>query len=100
LLIFHRVPYKVQCTGNRDSRIGIFPIKIGAVGRCPKALEWLEAALRLRGLGPGELKTDALLDPLRQTPRFQAIERALKFPSWDELAGVADENPTLVLRRM
>jgi hypothetical protein len=47
-----------------------------------------------------ELKTDALLDPLRPTPRFQAIERALKYPSWDELAEVADENPTLVLRRM
>jgi hypothetical protein len=26
------------------------------------------------------VKTDVLLDPLRQEPRFQAIERELKFP--------------------
>jgi hypothetical protein len=26
------------------------------------------------------LKADPLLDPLRKVPRFQAIERALKFP--------------------
>ena len=26
------------------------------------------------------LKTDPLMDPLRQEPRFQAIERKLKFP--------------------
>jgi TolB-like protein/Tfp pilus assembly protein PilF len=45
-----------------------------------KALEWLEAAWRLRDGGLFELKTDAALDPLRNEPRFQAIERALKFP--------------------
>jgi hypothetical protein len=27
------------------------------------------------------LKTDPLMDPLRNEPRFQAIERQLKFPS-------------------
>jgi hypothetical protein len=27
-----------------------------------------------------DLKTDPLLDPLRQEPRFKAIERELKFP--------------------
>jgi len=26
------------------------------------------------------VKTDPLLDPLRKEPRFQAIERALRFP--------------------
>ena len=46
-----------------------------------KALEWLETALRLRDPGLGNLKTDSLLDSLRQEPRFQAIERELKFPS-------------------
>ena len=47
----------------------------------PKALEWLETAMRLRGGGLSNLKTDPLLDPLRKEPRFQAIERELKFPS-------------------
>ena len=39
----------------------------------------------LAGAGPGDpglvtLRTDPLLDPLRNEPRFQAIERQLKFP--------------------
>ena len=50
-------------------------------GNRPKALEWLETALRLRDPGLRDLKTDPLLDPLRQEPRFQAIERELKFPT-------------------
>jgi len=45
-----------------------------------KALELLETAMRLRDAGLCFLKTDPLLDPLRNEPRFQAIERALKFP--------------------
>ena len=50
-------------------------------GNRTKALDWLEAALRLRDGGLELLKTDPLLDPLRHEPRFQAIERELKFPS-------------------
>jgi hypothetical protein len=50
-------------------------------GNRAKALEWLETALRLRDPGLEFLKTDPLMDPLRQEPRFQAIERELKFPS-------------------
>jgi tetratricopeptide (TPR) repeat protein len=50
-------------------------------GNLPKALEWLETAMRLRDPGLVNLKTDPLLDPLRQEPRFKAIERELKFPS-------------------
>jgi hypothetical protein len=46
-----------------------------------KALDWLEAAWRRRDLSLLLLKTDLLLDPLRKEPRFQAIERELKFPS-------------------
>src|ERR1022692_3274011 len=46
-----------------------------------KALEWLETAWRLRDSGLEYLKTDPLLNSLRQEPRFQAIERELKFPS-------------------
>ena len=44
-----------------------------------KALELLEKALRVRDAGLCFLKTDPLMDPLRNEPRFQAIERAL-FP--------------------
>jgi hypothetical protein len=37
--------------------------------------------MRSRGPRLLNLKTDPLLDPLRKEPRFQAIERELKFPS-------------------
>jgi tetratricopeptide (TPR) repeat protein len=50
-------------------------------GNTPKALEWLETALRLRDPQLIFLKNDPLLDPLRQEPRFKAIMRELKFPS-------------------
>ena len=50
-------------------------------GNRAQALEWLETALRLRDSGLIYVKTDPLLDPLRKEPRFQAIERDLKFPS-------------------
>ncbi len=50
-------------------------------GNPVKALEWLETAWRLRDPGLEQLKTDPLMDPLRKEPRFQAIERELKFPS-------------------
>jgi TolB-like protein len=49
-------------------------------GDNPKALEWLETALRLRDAGLESLKTDSLMDPIRQEPRFQAVMRELKFP--------------------
>jgi TolB-like protein/Tfp pilus assembly protein PilF len=47
----------------------------------PKALEWLERALRLRDPGVTLLKVDPLMDPLRGDPRFQAIVRELRFPN-------------------
>jgi TolB-like protein/lipoprotein NlpI len=50
-------------------------------GDNPKALEWLETALRLRDPGLENLKTDPLMDPLRKEARFQALMRELKFPS-------------------
>jgi eukaryotic-like serine/threonine-protein kinase len=49
-------------------------------GNAPRALAWLEKALRLHDSGLAALKVDLLLDPLRNEPRFQAIQRALKFP--------------------
>jgi TolB-like protein len=45
------------------------------------ALDWLEKAVQLRDPGSEYTKTDPLLDPLRKEPRFQAIERQLKFPT-------------------
>jgi hypothetical protein len=49
-------------------------------GNTVKGLEWLERAHRLGGSDLVGLKTDPLLDPLRNEPRFQAVERALNFP--------------------
>ena len=50
-------------------------------GQRAKALESLDTAWRLRDPGLEYLKTDPFMDPLRQEPRFQAIERELKFPT-------------------
>jgi tetratricopeptide (TPR) repeat protein len=49
-------------------------------GRPTQALESLDTAMHLRSPSLEWVKTDALLDPLRKEPRFQAIERELKFP--------------------
>ncbi|MDY3642097.1 hypothetical protein QWT45_29865, partial [Escherichia coli] len=46
----------------------------------PKALSWLETALRTHDAGLPKLRVDPLLDSVRLEPRFQAIEKALKFP--------------------
>jgi TolB-like protein len=50
-------------------------------GNTAKALEWLTTAMRLRNPDLVYVKTEPLLDPLRREPRFQEIERALKFPT-------------------
>ena len=50
-------------------------------GDRPKALNWLDTAMRVRDPGLLAIKTDPLMDPLRNEPRFQAIERELKFPN-------------------
>ena len=44
------------------------------------ALRWLETAWTQRYVGLEALKTWPAFDPLRNEPRFKAIERALKFP--------------------
>jgi TolB-like protein len=49
-------------------------------GNNAKALAWLDTAMRLHDSGLSHLKSDPLLDPLRNEPRFHAIEKALKFP--------------------
>ncbi len=48
-------------------------------GNVPKALEWLDVAMRLRDPGLVDLKTGPLMDPLRNESRFQAAMRQLKF---------------------
>ena len=50
-------------------------------GNTSKALGWLATAVRLRDPGLAMVKVDPFLDPLRNEPRFQAIERELKFPN-------------------
>jgi tetratricopeptide (TPR) repeat protein len=49
-------------------------------GDSNQALDWLEKAMRLRQPRLERLKVQPALDPLRKEPRFQTIERALKFP--------------------
>lgn len=49
-------------------------------GDIPKALQAVETALREKDPGVLDLKTDFLLDPLRQEPRFQAAMKKLNFP--------------------
>ena len=49
-------------------------------GNKSQALESLESAWRLRVPELRWLKADPLMDPLRNEPRFQAIQRALRFP--------------------
>jgi len=50
-------------------------------GRPAEALKWLDTAMRLRSPALSLLREDHYLDPLRKEPRFQAIERELKFPN-------------------
>ena len=46
-----------------------------------QALEWLDTAMRVSDPGLLTLKTDPLMDPLHQEPRFQADLRKLNFPN-------------------
>jgi TolB-like protein/Flp pilus assembly protein TadD len=50
-------------------------------GYTAQALEWLETAMRLHRPWLERMKATPLLDPLRHEPRFQAVERELKFPA-------------------
>ena len=68
-------------TENGDSSAYQYATIYAQWGNKAQALEWLETALRLRDPGLISLKTDPLLDPIRQEPRFQAVMRELKFPT-------------------
>ncbi len=54
--------------------------KVVQWGDTGRALDWLETALRDRDPYLAYTKVNFFFDPLRNEPRFQAIERALKFP--------------------
>jgi TolB-like protein len=46
-------------------------------GQPQQALEWLVSAVRLKDPGLAELRTDPLLDPIRNTPQFKEAEQRL-----------------------
>ena len=50
-------------------------------GDTTRALGWLETAMRQQDPYLEYVKMGPLFDPLRKEPRFQAIERQLKFPN-------------------
>jgi tetratricopeptide (TPR) repeat protein len=70
-----------QARASQGDNVGVFYAMIYAQwGDTARALDWLEAAMRQQDPYLENIKTAPLLDPLRKEPRFQAIERALKFP--------------------
>jgi TolB-like protein len=71
---------KKQMAAGGDAGAYQYALIYAQWGNRPKALEWLEKAMRLRDGGLATLKCDPLADPLRNEPRFQVIERELKFP--------------------
>jgi hypothetical protein len=50
-------------------------------GDTARALDCLETAMRLHNPWLVQTKMNPFLDPLSREPRFQAIERELRFPS-------------------
>ena len=48
-------------------------------GQTAHALDWLEAVMRDRDPYLVQLSADPPVDPLRKEPRYQAVERELKF---------------------
>jgi TolB-like protein/DNA-binding winged helix-turn-helix (wHTH) protein len=68
-------------TASGDAGIYTYAQIYAQWGNRPKALESLDTAMRWRDPNLENLKTDPLLDPLRQEPRFQAVLRELKFPN-------------------
>jgi TolB-like protein/lipoprotein NlpI len=71
---------KMKSAGDVDVWAYQYATIYAQLGDRAKALEWLETALRLRDPGLELLKTDPLLDPLRNERRFQVVMRELKFP--------------------
>jgi len=49
-------------------------------GQIDEAIRWLEKGIKLLDPGVESMKVDPFLDPLRTSPKYQALERELKFP--------------------
>jgi TolB-like protein/DNA-binding winged helix-turn-helix (wHTH) protein/tetratricopeptide (TPR) repeat protein len=49
-------------------------------GQPDKAIDWLEKGVKVLDPGVESMKVDPFLDPLRSNPRFQVLERTLRFP--------------------
>ncbi len=45
-----------------------------------EAVKWLAVAYRTHDTGLATMRTNVLLDPIRETPQYAAIERQLQFP--------------------
>jgi len=70
-----------KCKSENPDDWVTFAVIYAQWGDTAKALSFLELALRKRHVALEYLKTFPLVDPLRKEPRFQAVERALKFPN-------------------
>jgi tetratricopeptide (TPR) repeat protein len=66
--------FKVYQTEAGEASAYQFAVIYSQWGDTSKALEWIETAYRLKDPGLVNLKTDALMDPVRQQPRFQAVD--------------------------
>jgi TolB-like protein len=62
-----------------DTGAALYAMIYAQWGKTARALDWLETAMRHRDPYLEKLKINANFDPLRSEPRFQAIERELKF---------------------
>jgi TolB-like protein len=70
-----------RLTSPKGGGQGVFMAMIyGLRGDKDRALDELEQAVRDRDPYLEYVKTNAFLDPLREEPRFQAIQRSLRFP--------------------
>ena len=64
-------------------QVGAYEIAFiyAALGQKDLAFQWLEKAYEQHDTGMTYLKTDPCLDPLRQDPRFEQMERRVGLPS-------------------
>jgi TolB-like protein/tetratricopeptide (TPR) repeat protein len=64
-----------------DNAAVFYAMIYGQWGDKAEALKWLDVAMRQRDPYLIKLRMNGLFDPLRNEPRYQAVERELKFPT-------------------